>query len=84
MSEKEYLQKLGEKSGRRKNAIIAAVQSRTPKEMAGLQDEVESWFFDSLVKQAEDHVKKYGFYPTFELCEIESDDPVLDIYRDEP
>lgn len=84
MSEKEYLQKLGEKRGSRLNEIIAAVQSRTPKEDAGLQDEVEAWFFDSLVKQAKECEEKHGFFPVFELYEIESDDPVLDIYRDEP
>lgn len=71
MDEKEYYNKLGEKTGRELNAIITAVQTRTAKEDAGLKDEVEEWFFDSLVKEAEEHVKKYGGYPVFELFEID-------------
>ena len=71
MDEKEYYHRLGEKTGRELNAIIMAVQTRTAKENAGLKDEVEEMFFDSLVKEAEDHVKKYGDYPVFELFEID-------------
>lgn len=81
MSDKEYLRKLGEKRGSRLNQIIAAVQNRIPKDNAGLKDAVEEKFFDSLEKQAADHVKKYGFFPVFDLYEIETDDPVLDIYK---
>ncbi len=32
---------------------------------------------------AEAHEKKYGFYPAFEMEEIDYDDPVLDIYKDD-
>ncbi len=32
---------------------------------------------------AEAHEKKYGFYPAFEMEEIEYGDPVLDIYKDD-
>ena len=71
MDEKEYYKKLGDKSGRELNAIIYAVQNKIPKEKANLKDETEERFFDNLVKQAEEHVKKYGKFPVFELCEID-------------
>lgn len=71
MDQKEYYKELGEKSGRRLNTIISAVQARIPKEEADLEDEVEEMFFDSLEKQAAEHIEKYGIFPTFELCEID-------------
>ena len=36
-----------------------------------------------MVAEAEAHEKKYGFYPVFEMEEIEYDDPVLDNYKDD-
>ena len=66
-----YYAELSKKSPRELNAIISLVQSRVPKEEANLKDEVEEMFFDSLEKQAEQHVKEYGFFPTYELCELD-------------
>lgn len=56
---------------------------KVPQNEIGLKDEVEEKFYESLIEQAEEHYKKYGFYPTFEVDEIEYDDPCLDIKKDE-
>lgn len=47
------------------------VQRKVPKAEVVFKDSVEEEFFDSLVKQAEDHVNKYGSWPVFDLCEID-------------
>ena len=60
---------------RRLNDIMYAVGCKVPKDEAGLKNEVESMFYDRLVKEAEAHEKKYGRWPVFEPLEIESDDP---------
>jgi len=80
MTEKEYNTALSKMRGSRINDIISALNSRTPKEEAGLKNEAEEKFFDNLTKEAEAHLKKYGDLPTFAPVEIESDDPRLDIY----
>ena len=82
MTEKEYLVELGKIRGSRKNQIIRAVNNKIPKDKAGLKSPVEKKFFDNLMKEAEAHEKKYGFWPTFDMCEIETDDPVLDVYKE--
>ena len=66
----------------RKNDIIHAVNSKTPKEKAGLKNAEEREYFDTLMKEAEEHEGKYGFWPTFEMGEMEYDDPRLDIYSE--
>jgi len=68
-------------SNRRYNHIIAAVNDRIPKEQAGLLTPEEETAFDNLIAEAEKHMQKWGSYPTFELCEIDFDDPALDIYN---
>lgn len=83
MNEKEYFRKLSDIPGSRKNQIIDAVNRKVAKDKAGLKDEVEKMFFDRLMLEAAAHEDKHGFWPTFEMCEIESDDPKLDIYNDE-
>ena len=84
MTEKEYIKKLGEMRGSRKNGIISAVNRKVPKEKVGLKTEVEKIFYGELWKEAVAHEKKYGFWPTFEMYEVESDDPRLDIYSTPP
>lgn len=84
MTEKEYLVKLSALRGSRKNEIIAAVNRKVPKEKAGLKTEVEKIFYKRLWKEAAAHEKKYGNWPTFEMCEVETDDPRLDIYNEPP
>lgn len=81
MTEKDYLVKLGEVPGSRKNEIISAVNRKVPKKEAGLKTEVEKTFFERLWKEATAHEKKYGKWPVFEMCEIETNDPRLDIYN---
>ena len=82
MDEKEYYSELGKIRGSRLNKIISAVNAKVPEEKIGLVSEVGKWFYDSLITQANEHVGKYGFWPVFDLCEIETDDPILDIYKD--
>ena len=84
MKEKKYFQELAKIPMTRLNEITRAINGKTPKEDAGLKTEVEKMFFDRGWKEAEDHEKKYGTWPTFEMGEIEYDDPVLDIYKDPP
>ena len=69
-------------SGRGWNKILYAVTCKTPKEELDLKNEFEERLYDETWQHAEEHLKKYGFWPAFELAEIEWDDPVLDIYKD--
>lgn len=80
MSDKEYLKALGKIPASRLNEIASAVIDKTPKAKAGLKNEVESKFFDNLWKQAMDTQTTYGEWPVYEMSEIESEDPKLDIY----
>ena len=82
MDNNKYYIELAKIRGSRKNEIIYAVNCKLPENEIGLKGEVEKQFYDNLIKQANDHVKKYGDWPVFEMYEIESDDPVLDIYND--
>ena len=84
MTEKEYLVKLGAMSESRKNDIITAVNHKVPKKDAGLKTEVERVFYARLWREATAHEKKYGKWPVFEMCEVETNDPRLDIYNEPP
>lgn len=84
MTEKEYLVKLGAVRESRKNEIISAVNRKVPQKKAGLKTEVERIFYERLWKEATAHEKKYGKWPVFEMCEIETNDPRLDIYSSPP
>lgn len=66
--------------GSLKNDIIRAVNSQVPKDQAGLKDDFQKAYYDYLWKSAELHKKAYGFWPVFDMYEMESDDPRLDIY----
>lgn len=66
----------------RANAMADAVNRRISKEEAGIRSDGEAVWYDALWAEAEAHNAKYGFWPVFEMGEIESDDPVLDIYGD--
>ena len=81
MNEREYMIALGKIPGSRKNQIIMAVNAKIQKEKAGLKSPVEEMFFERLMAEAKTHKKKHGFWPVFEMSEIESEDPALDIYR---
>ena len=84
MSEKEYFNILLKTPNSKLNVIIDAVNRKHSKEEAGLKNEFEEMFYDKLWKEAEEHVKKYEEWPVFEMGEIESEDPILDIYKDPP
>lgn len=83
MDQKEYYQELLKIRASRINQITNAVNCKVPKEEIGLKSEVEEMYYDSLITQVNEHLKKYGSYPIFEMEEIESDDPCLDIYKEE-
>lgn len=84
MTEKEYLVQLGALRESRKNVIITAVNRKIPAKESGLKTEVEKLFYKQLWKEATAHEKKYGKWPVFEMCEIETNDPALDIYNTPP
>ena len=84
MTEKEYFRKLSAMRGSRKNVILNAVNRKVPKEKAGLKNEVERIFYERSWKEATAHEKKYGEWPVFEMCEVETDDPCLNIYGTPP
>lgn len=81
MSDKEYLSELGNVKASRLNEITRAVNSKTPKAKAGLKNEVEVRYYDNLWKEAMEVQKKHGKWPVFEMAELESDDPAMDIYN---
>lgn len=82
MDEKKYISGLCKIRTSRLNQIICAVNYKVPEEEIGLDGEVEKQFYDNLIEQAKEHVKKYGRWPVFEMGEIEYNDPILDIYND--
>ena len=67
-------------SSRAMNRIIRHINSRSPKKTCDITNRAEEEFFDNVLDEAERHLEKYGFWPVFELCEIDYDDPILDIY----
>lgn len=83
MTEKEYWKAFGEMGPRRRNEVVRAVNAGMTKEQAGYKpDTVEALYYDSMIRQKEETEKEYGYTPTFELEELDWDDPVMDIYRD--
>ena len=66
----------------RKNDIIHAVNCKVPSAEAGLNDKFERAYYEYLWKEAELHQEAYGFWPVFEMGEIESNDPRLDRYSE--
>ena len=68
--------------GSDKNDIARAVNAKVPAADAGLKDKHQKAYYDYLWKDAELHQEAYGFWPTFDMCEMESDDPRLDRYSD--
>lgn len=82
MEDAKYMSELRKIKGSRLNEIIRAVNLKASKDEAKLEGEVEEKFYDNLATQAQEHEKKYGKWPVFDMVEIESDDPKLDIYKD--
>ena len=83
MDEKEYYREIGKIRTSRLNEIINAVNCKVKKLYIGLKNEVEERFYENLIEEANEHLEKYGSWPVFEMDEIEYDDPVLDIYKDD-
>ena len=82
----EYRQKLRELyqlRASRQNDIAYAVSCRVPKEEFEFRAKIDERYFDLLIEEAEAHIKKYSFWPVFEMEEIDYDDPILDIYHDD-
>ena len=82
MDDKKFYAEFSKIRASRLNQITYAVNCKVPKNEIGLKNEVEEEYYNRLIAQAEAHVKKFGDWPTFEMAEIETDDPVLDIYKD--
>lgn len=80
MTENEKKNAIREVPGSRWNVIIDAVNKRIPKDKAGLNGEVEEYLYDKIESDAAAFEKRNGERPVFSPVEIESDDPVLDIY----
>ena len=64
------------------NRMLYAISCRVPEEEFGELTEQEAECYQGFWKEAEEHQERYGFWPVFEMGEIEYDDPVLDIYGD--
>ena len=77
---KAYLKDLSHVSTSRKNDIIRHVNYRLPKEKYEFRNKTEEAFYESLIDEATRMQSKTGVWPIFELCEIDYDDPILDIY----
>ena len=80
---KEYLRELDNVPNRRKNEIIRLVNYKTPKDEIPFRSRTEEQFYENLIREAEETQNRIGVWPIFELCEIDYDDPVLDIYSQE-
>lgn len=80
LTEKEYFRILGETPTSRLNDIIYMVNCNVPKAKANLKSDFERMFYDRLIAEADRHERKYGDRPVFDMGEIETDDPRLDIY----
>ena len=62
------------------NRMLYAVSCQVPKDEFGQLTEQESECYDGFWKEAKAHQERYGFWPVFDIGEIEDDDPALDIY----
>ena len=80
MDDKKYFKLLADMPGSRMNDIIHAVNCKVPKASAGLKSDIDKMFYDRLWAQAMAHLKKYGDWPVFDMCEVDTNDPRIDIY----
>jgi hypothetical protein len=81
MIENEKKNAIREIPGSRWNAVISAVNENVPKDKAGLMNEAEEALYDEIKAEADALEKRGGVRPVFDMVEIESDDPALDIYN---
>ena len=65
------------------NQLLMMVNARVPAEQADTHGEHEAGLYRSFWAEAVGHQREYGFWPVFEMGEIESDDTILDIYGDD-
>lgn len=84
MTEKEFRDGFYKMSGRETNRLLYAVNCKVPMEEMEFKSEIEREAFKRFWEEAEALHKKYGFWPVFEMCEIEWDDPCLNIYNSDP
>ena len=80
--DQNYLNRIDKMRASRRNEIAYMVSCKVPKNEADLKSDIENEYFDSLMETAQEYEANYGAWPVFEMEEIESDDPVLDIYND--
>ncbi|MBR2740256.1 MAG: hypothetical protein IKD87_06265 [Oscillospiraceae bacterium] len=79
---RDYLNELSHVPTWRKNDIIRHVNYRLPKEKYVFRNMTEEAFYESLIEETTMMQCRTGRWPVFELCEIDYDDPILDIYSD--
>ena len=79
MGDKEIMDLYNNTTARDRNRISTLVSCRVPKEEPDLNNTYEEMYFDLLMEQAEAHLIKYGFWPTYEMEELDYDD-IPDIY----
>lgn len=82
MKEEMYFNELRNLPASRINVILKAVNEKKALKESDAKSEVEKMLYERTMKEARTHEQKYGKWPVFEMCEIESDDPALDIYHD--
>ena len=83
MDNKEIMKAITALPGSRWNTVISAVNQQIPKEKAGLKGEAEENLYDKIKAEADKLEKRGGVRPVFDMVELESDDPALDIYNEE-
>ena len=67
-------------SPRAMNRIIDLVNSKIPKEKCVFRSDEEERFYDNLINEAKETLDRIGVWPIFDVCELDYDDPALDIY----
>ncbi len=67
-------------TAREMNRIISLVNYKTPKEKCDLRSVEEERFYDNLINEAKEMMDRTGIWPIFDVCELDYDDPALDIY----
>lgn len=68
-------------SNRQMESMIRAINDKVSVYDYVFRSPREREFYENVWNEAEAHEKKYGFWPCFELPEIDWDDPRLDIYQ---
>lgn len=66
----------------RENDLLMMINDKIPQAEVEFNNEEEKSFYASVWAEAVEHEKQWKRWPVFEMTEIESDDPRLDIYNE--